>query len=211
MVGAVPPMLGSFTQWVGDNVDHNVASIDGRGSFHDMGIIAVSNQAANRAANSVKRLERPAANANVQSLAFPILEYVPQSSSALSSVTVKELQKIQQPARLMQIVDWKSLSTQQLNPTNWGWQVQSGTLVPITTDQKPAPDDLLKVIRCSCKTTSQNTCGTNLCSCRRNGLFCVSACSNCHGTDCNNVEQVLDMNDTVPMKMLTTFCIWIMI
>jgi len=43
MVGAVPPMLGSFTQWVGDNVDHNVASIDGRGSFHGMGIIACSN------------------------------------------------------------------------------------------------------------------------------------------------------------------------
>jgi hypothetical protein len=32
----------SFTQWVGDNVDHNVASIDGRGSFHGMGLIAVS-------------------------------------------------------------------------------------------------------------------------------------------------------------------------
>jgi len=95
-----------------------------------------------------------------------------------------------------QIMDWKSLSTQPLNPTDWGWQVQSGTLVPITTDQKPAPDDLLKVIRCSCKTTSHNACGTNLCSCRRNGLFCVSACSSCHGTDCNNGEQVLDINDT---------------
>lgn len=33
---------GTFTQWVADNVDHNVVSLDGQGSFHGMGIIAVS-------------------------------------------------------------------------------------------------------------------------------------------------------------------------
>ena len=33
---------GTFTQWVADNVDHNVVSLDGQGSFHSMGIIAVS-------------------------------------------------------------------------------------------------------------------------------------------------------------------------
>ena len=32
----------TFTQWVADNVDHNVASLDGSGSLHGMGIIAVS-------------------------------------------------------------------------------------------------------------------------------------------------------------------------
>ena len=32
----------AFTQWVADNVDHNVASLDGTGSLHGMGIIAVS-------------------------------------------------------------------------------------------------------------------------------------------------------------------------
>ena len=43
----------------------------------------------------------------------------------------------------------------------------------------PAPDDLLKVIRCKCKSTSCNQCGTNLCSCRKNELSCVSACEEC--------------------------------
>ena len=43
----------------------------------------------------------------------------------------------------------------------------------------PAPDDLLKVVRCKCKSTSCNQCGTNLCSCRKNGLSCVSACEEC--------------------------------
>jgi hypothetical protein len=35
---------GTFTQWVADNVDHNVivASSDGSGSLHGMGITAVS-------------------------------------------------------------------------------------------------------------------------------------------------------------------------
>ena len=33
---------GSFTQWVADNVDHNIATIDGHNTFHGMGIIAVT-------------------------------------------------------------------------------------------------------------------------------------------------------------------------
>ena len=33
---------GTITQWVPDNVDHNVVSLDGEGKFHGMGIIAVS-------------------------------------------------------------------------------------------------------------------------------------------------------------------------
>ena len=32
----------SFTQWSADNVDHNVHSLDGSGSFHGMGIISMS-------------------------------------------------------------------------------------------------------------------------------------------------------------------------
>ncbi len=33
---------GTFTQWVADNVDHNVATLDGQGSLHGMGIMAIS-------------------------------------------------------------------------------------------------------------------------------------------------------------------------
>jgi hypothetical protein len=31
----------SFTQWSGDNVDHNVKTLDGTGTFHGMGIISM--------------------------------------------------------------------------------------------------------------------------------------------------------------------------
>ena len=30
----------SFTQFIADNVDHNIDNLDGRGTFHGMGIIA---------------------------------------------------------------------------------------------------------------------------------------------------------------------------
>jgi hypothetical protein len=32
----------SFTQWSGDNVDHNVKTLDGTGTFHGMGIISMT-------------------------------------------------------------------------------------------------------------------------------------------------------------------------
>ena len=31
---------GYFTQWVADNMDHNIGYLDGQGSFHGMGIIS---------------------------------------------------------------------------------------------------------------------------------------------------------------------------
>ena len=31
---------GSFVQWSADNVDHNCRTLDGKGTFHGMGIIA---------------------------------------------------------------------------------------------------------------------------------------------------------------------------
>ena len=33
---------GTFIQWVADNIDPSVAILDGQGTFHGMGIIAVS-------------------------------------------------------------------------------------------------------------------------------------------------------------------------
>ena len=32
----------AFTQWIADNIDHNVRTLDGKNSFHGMGIIATS-------------------------------------------------------------------------------------------------------------------------------------------------------------------------
>ena len=36
------PFPGHCTQWVGDNVDHNIKTQNGEGTFHGMGIISLS-------------------------------------------------------------------------------------------------------------------------------------------------------------------------
>jgi len=60
---------------------------------------------------------------------------------------------------------------------------------PIKTDLKAAPEWLLKVIRCNCKSTSSKQCMTKVCSCQQNGLKCVHACGDCHGEGCGTSEE----------------------
>ena len=87
----------------------------------------------------------------------------------------------------LQIMTWKMLQND-IDPEEWGWCKKDNELVPIMTDNDVAPENLLKVIRCNCKTTSRNQCGSNLCSCRKHGLKCVSTCGNCFGESCENKE-----------------------
>ena len=49
---------GHFTQWVGDDVDHNVASLDGRNSFHGMGLIAISTPCGLDRRQTIKKILR---------------------------------------------------------------------------------------------------------------------------------------------------------
>ena len=65
---------------------------------------------------------------------------------------------------------------------------QENSFVPIMTDESPAPDELLNLIRCNCRLTSKNLCGGNNCSYRANGLNCVAACGDCCGTQCMNCK-----------------------
>ena len=71
----------------------------------------------------------------------------------------------------LQIITWKVLDNTeiQLLPDEWGWYWKGNQLFPIMTDLNVAPERLLKVIRCRFKLTSQNQCGTNLCSCCKHG------------------------------------------
>ncbi len=63
--------------------------------------------------------------------------------------------------------------------------------MPILTDIDPAPDKLLNFVQCKCKVSSRNPCGTNLCSCRKNKLKCLSACGDCRGENCMNCEETV--------------------
>ena len=96
-----------------------------------------------------------------------------------------------------QVIVWAKLSENALDPKQWGWKLEEKTLTPIMTDLNPAPENLLNFIRCKCKISSRNPCGTNLCSCRKNGLKCVPACGDCRGETCNNSEDItMDLDDS---------------
>ena len=80
----------TFTQFVADNVDHNLATLDGSGSFHGMGIIAVSTShpgyrifLRNR---NVPREKYIKSNALVLNKGVPIKSYIGPAKSALSAL-----------------------------------------------------------------------------------------------------------------------------
>ena len=69
----------SFTQFVADNVDHNIATLDGRGTFHGMGIIASTVSSREHVIEEIK-IKRPQTLLKVDQLtskssAVPIVEY----------------------------------------------------------------------------------------------------------------------------------------
>ena len=65
-----------------------------------------------------------------------------------------------------QIINWKLLRDTkeefQIKAEDWGWKVRDSRMYPIKTDQAIAPESLLKVIRCNCKSKSKLQCTTNL-------------------------------------------------
>ena len=90
----------------------------------------------------------------------------------------------------LQTCIWKYLDLHCLDPLHWGWKMVDGKLLPIKTDIEAAPEYLLNVVRCNCRLTSSNPCGASTkCSCKLNGLSCVSACGNCRGVSCLNIGE----------------------
>ena len=84
-----------------------------------------------------------------------------------------------------QVQEWMGNS---LPPEEWGWRVQDSCLIPVPSDQEPAPQTLFELVRCKCK----SGCSTMRCNCRRQGLDCSLACTECRGMcanmECENME-----------------------
>ena len=76
-----------------------------------------------------------------------------------------------------------------------GWKMENQLIVPIKTDEEPAPDDIIKYVRCKCSPDSQNPCSSRSCSCVKYGLRCVDACKKYQGVSCNNGEYIEDLDE----------------
>ena len=85
-----------------------------------------------------------------------------------------------------QVQAWENLNNASLDPRQWGWEVDNRMLLHMLTDLPAAPEELLTVIRCNCKTD----CSTTRCTCRKHGLVCTVACGHCRGETCVNVAPV---------------------
>ncbi len=91
----------------------------------------------------------------------------------------------------LQAIVWGSLGESGIKATNWGWKAEQDRLVPIQIEGDVAPEHNLKVVRYGCN----SNCSSTSCSCRKHGLHCVSACTNCHGNDCSNVRSDASYSD----------------
>ena len=84
-----------------------------------------------------------------------------------------------------QVQQWRGTAGELLT-TEWGWKDSDGGLIPVQTDLPPAPQELLQIIRCSCKTD----CSSLRCTCKKHDIECSVACKNCKGSACMNSSQV---------------------
>ena len=84
----------------------------------------------------------------------------------------------------LQLQDWLLLQSMSRDPLDYGWCRHASGYEPVMMTEPMAPEHLLKFVSCNCK----GSCLTQRCSCQKNNMKCISACGNCHGTDCKNVK-----------------------
>ncbi|KAE8740307.1 hypothetical protein FOCC_FOCC014181 [Frankliniella occidentalis] len=115
------------------------------------------------------------------------LETLPPTSAACKQHSLRVyLQVIIRSG--LEVQEWLGRN---LDPTDWGWVKEKGSIKPIPTELLPAPPDLLEMISCGCK----QECGTR-CSCRRAGLLCSMVCANCRGRSCCNGEASVELENS---------------
>ena len=75
-------------------------------------------------------------------------------------------------------------------PTNYGWVIENGRLVPVRTFGLPAPLSVLMLTKCSCKASS---CGSSKCSCMHANMKCTELCG-C-SDDCQNASDTVSLSE----------------
>ena len=93
-----------FTQFVGDNVDHNIRTLDGSGIFHGMGIIAISapfpGNSVLKECDKISRGKDLTSEVSLNNKGIAIHNYVHPVKPVLSSIEIKPLIKLQSPVIL---------------------------------------------------------------------------------------------------------------
>ena len=116
---------------------------------------------------------------------------------SVKCVTVQKLSPTNSAAKhhlfrvYYQVQVW--LENETLQVADWGWELMNGNLHLIKMDTPPAPEALMKIIKCDC--TLQ--CDTNKCTYKNNGLFCTQLCYNNTSKNCIYIRDLyLDVIDS---------------
>ena len=150
-----------------DKVDASPAEIESAG---EKAMVAIYNGKKNDSLNALR-----------------LTRYLEKVAKSTSRVEPKSLPPTSAAAKyhshrvFLQICHWKNPECELLAEA-WGWSLTENGYNPIMTDLSPAPEDLLKVVRCNCTTD----CGNARCSCQKHGLKCTLACGQCRGSACSN-------------------------
>ena len=81
-----------------------------------------------------------------------------------------------------------------MDPREWGWKEEGGKYIPLLTDNPAAPEFLLNIIRCTCKTG----CTSKRCRCVKHGLPCTEACGQCQlEGSCVNCEKTVQPEEDI--------------
>lgn len=70
-----------------------------------------------------------------------------------------------------------------------GWVLKDGNYVPVLCLALPAPEAVIELVKCGCKSECAGRCG-----CLRNGLPCTPLCK-CGGSDCSNTTRAAEAFD----------------
>ena len=79
------------------------------------------------------------------------------------------------------------LQSMSLNPCEYGWTLGVHGYEPVPTKDAIGPEELLKFTICNCS----GDCSNRRCSCKKNGVNCITACGVCNGATCQNGVQAL--------------------
>jgi len=95
---------------------------------------------------------------------------------------------------------WILLQSMSPDPSDYGWILGVHGYEPVPTLDPMAQEELLQFISCNCK----GNCSNRRCSCKKNGVKCISASGGCKGITCKNI-----VHDGVEDSDIDFWSIWI--
>ena len=120
-------LSGAFTQFIADNVDHNVCTLDGKGTFHGMGMISATVEATEPTVHHITRIpKRMKAGKGSHGNSVTLLPYSMGSGVGLSRIELADIRSLQHPLVLPCSMKYNSLwlagnmlSTDEYPGPNW--------------------------------------------------------------------------------------------